>query len=129
MPTPLLDTNVVSYILRGDTRAHSYAPRLQGVTLAISFATVAELHEGAERRAWGPRRLAQLDALLRRFVVIPATPSVCAAWGRIRASRRAQPISENDAWIAACAMAYDCELLTHDRGFAGTPGLRVVVFD
>lgn len=42
MSVILLDTNVVSYLLKGDTRAAAYAPLLQGHRLAISFVTVAE---------------------------------------------------------------------------------------
>lgn len=33
----LVDTNVVSYIMRGDTRAKLYIPHLQGKLLAISY--------------------------------------------------------------------------------------------
>ncbi len=45
MTIVLLDTNVVSYLFKGDTRALAYAPLLRGQRLAISFMTVAELFE------------------------------------------------------------------------------------
>lgn len=41
----LLDTIVVSYLLKGDTRAAAYAPLLEGNRLVLSFMTVAELFE------------------------------------------------------------------------------------
>jgi predicted nucleic acid-binding protein len=47
MPTILLDTDVVSFLIKGDTRATTYAPLVQGNTLAVSFMTVAELFQWA----------------------------------------------------------------------------------
>ena len=41
----LLDTNIVSFLLKGDSRAQAYAPSLQGKRLAISFMTVAYMLE------------------------------------------------------------------------------------
>jgi predicted nucleic acid-binding protein len=37
----LLDTNIVSYLMRGHTLAAAYQPLLAGETLAVSFATIA----------------------------------------------------------------------------------------
>jgi tRNA(fMet)-specific endonuclease VapC len=40
----IVDTDVVSYLFKGDTRAEAYRQHLRGKTLAISFMTVAELY-------------------------------------------------------------------------------------
>jgi predicted nucleic acid-binding protein len=56
MDAILLDTNIVSFVLKGDSRAASYTPHLQGRKLAISFMTVAELFQWAAIRNWGARR-------------------------------------------------------------------------
>ena len=48
MPTVLLDTDVVSFILKGDSRTAAYTPLVQGNVMAISFMTVAELFQWAE---------------------------------------------------------------------------------
>ena len=61
MPTMLLDTDVVSFLLKGDTRAAAYAPLIQGNLAALSFMTVAELYQWAAVRKWGVRRRTQLD--------------------------------------------------------------------
>lgn len=53
MSTVLLDTNIISFLFKGDTRVVAYAPLLQGNRLAISFMTVAELFEWAAVRKWG----------------------------------------------------------------------------
>lgn len=48
----LVDTDVFSYLYRGDTRAEFFRPYLRNKTLAVSFMTVAELYFGAYKRNW-----------------------------------------------------------------------------
>lgn len=123
----VLDTNVVSYLLRGDSRAEPYRRHLGGKTLAISFMTVGELYEGAYRRNWSAQKLNGLKEHLRRFVVIPFSPAICETWGRIRAGRKHQPIAVDDGWIAATALAYGCPLVTHNPcDFTHISGLALI---
>lgn len=124
----VVDTNVVSYLARGDTRAALYLPHLTGRLAAISFMTQAELYELAYRRDWPATRLQRLESFVRqRFQVIPASREVCQQWGRIRSERRALPIATDDAWIAAAARTYGWPLLTHNPAdFADIAGLRVI---
>ena len=65
MDVILLDTNIVSFILKGDTRASDYEMHLKGRQLAISFMTVAELYQWAAVRKWGERRQDQLTQTLK----------------------------------------------------------------
>lgn len=51
----LLDTNIVSYILKGTSQAQLYAKHLSGKRLAISFITVGELWAGAALANWGQK--------------------------------------------------------------------------
>jgi len=44
----LLDTNIVSYIMKNAPQAQLYEKHLLGKTLTISFITVGELWAGAE---------------------------------------------------------------------------------
>lgn len=123
----VLDTNIVSYLLKGHTRAERYRRHIDGRTLAISFMTVSELYEGAFLANWGEVRLKKLSETLRQYIVIPASPRVCREWAQIRYERRGQPISVADAWIAACARAHGCALVTHNHSdFGGIPGLQVI---
>lgn len=125
--TLVLDTNIVSYLMKGHSVADEYRRHLEGKTLAISFMTVGELFEGAFRSGWGHDKLARLRETLRSYLVIPFSPRVCETWGSIRAQRSSQPISVDDAWIAATALAHDCALVTHNaEDFQDIPGLQVI---
>ncbi len=112
----LLDTNIVSFALKGDSRVNEYAPYLQGKRLAISFMTVAELYQWAFVRKWGPRRVKQLEqTLMTTYTVLAFDGVLCQKWGEIRAIRRTmgRPISSQDAWVAATALQYGLPLITH----------------
>ena len=61
MTTLIVGTDVVSFLLKGDTRAHLYRPHLQDKTLALSITTVAELYQRAYVRNWGDRKPARLE--------------------------------------------------------------------
>ncbi len=65
----LLDTNIVSFVLKEDSRAQSYASHLENRRLAISFMTVAELFQWAAIRKWGMHRTRQLEASLRNYTI------------------------------------------------------------
>ncbi len=56
MNTVLLDTNIVSYLFKGDTRAALYEPHLLNRELAVAMMTVAELFQWAATRNWGQAR-------------------------------------------------------------------------
>ena len=126
----LLDTNIVSFIFKGDSRAKEYAPHLQGKRLAISFMTVAELYQWATIRKWGSQRIKQLEqTLMSNYTVLSFDIALCQKWGEIRAKRRAmgKPISPEDAWVAATALQHDLPLVTHNpKDFEGIPSLVII---
>ena len=123
----LLDTNVVSYLMRHDPIARLYRPHLVNHSLAISFMTLAELYEGAFRGNWGAEKRHSIDEIHSLFVVIAPDRALCSRWGEVRWARRRQPISAEDAWIAATALEYGCPLVTHNsKDFRGIPGLTII---
>lgn len=127
MSTLVLDTNIVSYLMRGHRLASAYRPHLEGHSLTISFMTVGELHEGAYRAGWGPRRLSKLKETIGTYIVIPFSIEVCQEWGAIRYERRTRTIAVDDAWIAATARTYGLPLVTHNpRDFSNIEGLNVL---
>jgi len=127
MGAVVLDTNIVSYLMKGHTLAEQYRPDLEGKTLAISFMTVGELFEGAYRRNWSAVKFGELKERLKSYIVVPYSPKLSETWGRIRAERKLSPIAVDDGWIAATAVTHACPLITHNPDdFHGITDLRVI---
>lgn len=130
MAAVVVDTDVVSYLLRGDSRAELYRDHLTGNLPVISFMTVAELDRWALSRDWGEDRKGRMERYLgESFVVYPASRALCREWAKVidEARRRGRPIGVADAWIAATALLNRIPLVTHNREhFAQVEGLDVV---
>jgi predicted nucleic acid-binding protein len=103
--------------------------------LAISAATVAELHFGVlvagdpARRA---ERLRRLTALQRDFDALPVDDAVAASYGQLAAAVVAagrQPRARTmDLLIAATAYAHDASLYTRNaKDFVGLDGLVEII--
>ena len=112
----LLDTNIVSYVMKGGELARAYTPHLRGRLLAVSFVTVGELYFGAENARWGEKKRHQLEQTLRGFVVVPYDNEVARSYGRLMAAekRAGRTIAPNDGWIAACALRHQVPLVSHN---------------
>jgi tRNA(fMet)-specific endonuclease VapC len=124
----LLDTNIVSYLMKGTPQAKLYQNYLSGKTLAISFITVGELWAGAEHARWGEQKRKRLESILRNFVVIPYDYEIAKRYGEVVAHRKriGKPISFADAWIAACALRHQVTLVTHNaKDFQAIPNLSL----
>ena len=127
MGTILLDTDVASYIIKDVPTATVFRPIVLGNRVAVSFMTLAEIHEGIHRSQWGETKKRKILDGLRQFVLLPFTINVCEIWGRIRAERKQQPISVGDAWIAATAIAYKLPFLTNNvKHFQDITGLHIL---
>ena len=128
----ILDTNIVSYLMKGGPLAEAYEPHIQNRLLAITFITVGELYFGAEKGNWGEKKRAELETTLRNFVVIPYDHEIARSYGRLVAERQqnGKPITPNDAWIAACTVRHSVPLVTHNaKDFEGITGLQVITAD
>jgi tRNA(fMet)-specific endonuclease VapC len=114
----VVDTDVVSMMFKGDSRAGRYTVYVAGRLLGISFMTLAELDRWSLDRNWGTARRAELERYLGKYPVLPATRELCSAWARVawEARRKGRPIQTADAWIAASALHYQVPLITHNAG-------------
>lgn len=125
----MVDTDVISFLFKRDSRNELYRPHLAGKLLVMSFMTVAELDRWALTRHWGQERCIKMAVHLRNFVVYPYDRALCRAWAEVsdRALRNGRPIQCADAWIAATALLQEIPLVTHNRhDYAGVNDLLLI---
>ena len=123
----LLDTDSVSYSLRGQGEVAARLQAQRPSELCMSAITLAELRYGADRK--GSRKLHGLiDNFAAAVEVVAFDEAAAAEFGRIGSilAERGTPIGEFDVLIAAHAVALRCTLVTNNvRHFSRVPGLSV----
>ena len=118
----IVDTNVFSGLSEGDPLYVGFRPFVVGRFAYLSFVTVAEVLAGAKAAKFGPRRLQPIEEGMKAYGVLPGNIAVARMyadlWARLK--KAGLPMSTNDLWIAATALAQEprLPLLTNDRGFA-----------
>ena len=125
----IVDTDVVSILFKGDTRALADRPYIAGRLLGISFMTLAELDRWSLERNWGEGRKLELAQHLTRYTVLPVSRELCTKWAEVAfaAKRRGRPIQTADAWIAASARHYQVPLITNNRDdYSSVDGLALL---
>lgn len=113
----LLDTDVLSFLLRGDPQAKPYARSIVGSFPVITFQTRAELLRWPLERHWGKGREAKMRQHLQSYPVIESGPELGQKWAELRAVGRqlGRTVGDGDIWIAAAALVYGIPLATHNR--------------
>lgn len=125
----LADTDVFSYVFRGDVRAEFFRAFFMHRTLALSFMTVGQLYYGAYRAGWEAPHIARLESQIKNYIVLQYDYLICKQWAQIRRECEVKGlrIEDSDAWIAACARHYDCALATNNgRHFRNIGGLTLI---
>ena len=129
MDTVVVDTDVVSFLHKKDTRAGLFRAHLAGNERIISFMTLAELEQWALRRKWGPAARERLERHLQGYLVHSADARLCRLWAEVRhgSERRGRVIDSADAWHAATAMALGVALVTNNpTDYARVSGLTLL---
>mgnify|MGYP006291068745 CR=1 FL=1 len=129
MESVLLDTDIVSFIMKRHSLAGDYIKHLSGRVLCISFVTVGELFLGAEKAGWGRKRRDELEELIKNYVVLPFDHEVAKRYAAvvIGVRKKGKQIDFADAWIAATSTAFDVPLITHNKKhFKWVPGLEII---
>jgi predicted nucleic acid-binding protein len=125
----VVDTDVVSFVFKNDSRAETYASHLENRLLVVSFMTIAELERWPVRRGWSGVRRQRLERFLDDYVVVHSGRALCREWAEVseQCRRQGRPINCGDAWIAATALYYGLPLITHNReDFAAVRGLTLI---
>jgi predicted nucleic acid-binding protein len=114
----LLDTTIVSFAVRKDPVIERYDTEMQGNDPKfVSVQTIGELLIWAEKRNWGPSRLAKLRAVASKYSILPIDADTAEIYSKVRvgAERLGRSLSSTDAWILSTAIQYELTLVTHDR--------------
>jgi|ERR1035438_2804954 predicted nucleic acid-binding protein len=108
MNAVVVDTDVISLIFKGDSRAEKYLSVLSGPDLLVSFMTEAELERWILQAKWGPERIVRFRTYMRRFVSVPYSRDLIVKWAEVMVEARFQGrrIDVADAWIAATALLF-----------------------
>ncbi len=121
----MLDTDTVSFAIRGEGQVATHLLEHRPSELCISSITFAELQYGAERR-----RSRKLHRLISAFVepieIMPFDSAAAVQFAKVAAAlaRRGELIGALDTLIAAHALSLQLTFVTNNtRHFSRVPGL------
>lgn len=125
----LLDTNIISYWMRGHQalmhRIRSHSPR----DLAISTITLAEIYYGIEKSPVKKKeRRAKIEQIRSNLVIHPFDELAAAEYALVRSQleKKGIVIGERDLQIASIALANGLCVVTHNvREFNRVRKLKV----
>ena len=123
----MLDTNTVSYILKGKSPAarKRLANLAADEVACISIVTEFELEYGLARSPDAANLGRAVRGFLSRIQVLPLGSVEARAYGQLRAKQQAvgRPLESMDMLIAAHSIAVGAILVTGDRVFEYVSGL------
>ena len=113
----LLDTNIISYWMRGDTTVTRRIKERAPSDLALSTITLAEIWYGIEKSPVKKKeRRSRIEKISSILSVYPFDEAAAESYAVIRAQleRKGVVISERDTQIAAIAVANRLTVVTHN---------------
>jgi tRNA(fMet)-specific endonuclease VapC len=127
MPEFMLDTDTVSWALRGQGAVPAHLLSHKPSQICVSSITLAELRFGADAKV--SRTLHRLiDAFVRPVEVLPFDATAADKFGLVAAAlaKRGEPIGTFDTLIAAHALACGTILVTNNtKHFQRVAGLKL----
>lgn len=116
----MFDTNTVSYLIRGKSRAiKQRLNRVSMSSICISSITEAELLRGVAIRPEATTLAKMVDEFLLRVDVLPWDSEVAATYARFRTlcESEGKSLATMDMLIAAHAVAVGATLVSNDQAF------------
>ena len=89
MTPAVVDTDVVSFLFKNDSRAQLYLPLLQHRKLLVSFMTEAELEQWIVLAKWGAGRIQRFHEFMNGFASVPSSRDLILRWADVMAAARA----------------------------------------
>ena len=123
----LLDTDTISFALRGQAGVAQRLLAHHPFQLAVSSISVAELRYGADRKS-SKRLHAVISSFLSPLEIVPFDTNAADLFGRLGSllAERGTPIGDFDVLIAAHAVSLKRILVTNNvRHFSRVPGLKI----
>jgi len=113
----LLDTNIISALLKGDTTLIDKIDAASEVYLPSIV--LGELYYGAEYSTQIDKSRSNISKLSDAYDVLIVDEDTAKIYGLLKATLRNQgtPIPENDIWIAALSKQYSLDLISRDKHF------------
>ena len=124
----LLDTNTVSYILKGSPpRVRQRLARIPMEGISISAITEAELRFGLARRPDAKNLRFAVEEFLLRVDILSWDSAAARHYADIRTEieRAGSPMGNMDLMIAAQALSAPATLVTSDRSFHRIKRLKI----
>ena len=123
-----LDTNTLIYFFKGMGKVKDQLLSTPPSEIALPTIVLFEMELGIAKSSSPRKRISQLEDFVSLVNVVPFGPSEAKTGSRIRAKleKKGIPIGPYDILIAACAMANDLILATHNvKEFQRIEGLRL----
>lgn len=128
----MLDTNIASYIIKGQPpEVRQQLEKHPMTSIVISAVTQGELLYGIARKGYPEGLLQVVEAFLHRVDVLPWDDDVARIYADLRAecTKQGLVLSALDMMIASHAAATDCTLITHDKAFKQINDHRLKIED
>ena len=118
-PQYILDTNTVSYLVKGNSAIDSHLVKTTMSSLCISSITEAELRLGVAKKPEAKHLGKLVNEFLLRIEILPWDSEAAQAYAQLRAAceKEGKPLGNMDMLIAAHSLAVSAVLITNDKAF------------
>jgi tRNA(fMet)-specific endonuclease VapC len=122
----MLDTNIVSHLIKGHPIVAQYVRHYPMNALCISSITKGELLFGLAKRPEAKKLHSLVFEFLKRIDVFPWNGEVAECYGSLRAdlTRQGKTLGSLDVLIVAHALSLKAVLITNDQALFGIPSLE-----
>jgi len=124
----LLDTNIVSALLKGEAGIADNIDNAESVFLPIIV--IGELYYGAAFSTQIEKNTSELKKITGLYQSLSLDEETTIVYGNIKSAlrKKGKPIPENDIWIAAIAVQNDLPLVTRDNHFKEIDELSLIAW-